>query len=65
MATLRLGDPPLGKVVLQAADAVEVGVEPAPGDGLDLVQHELAVAEGVEPDRQPRRAGCRDRRGTG
>ena len=43
-----LVDPALGQVVLEAADAVEVGVEPAAGDGLDLVQHELAVAEGEE-----------------
>ena len=47
-----LGDPALGQVVLEAADAVEVGVEAAAGDRLDLVEHELAVAEGVEADRQ-------------
>ena len=45
---LGLGDPALGQVVLQAADAVEVGVEAPAGDRLDLVEHVLAVAEGVE-----------------
>ena len=45
---LGVGDPALGQVVLEAADAVEVGVEAPAGDGLDLVEHVLAVAEGVE-----------------
>ena len=48
MASCGLGDPALGQVVLEAADAVEVGVEPPAGDRLDLVEDELAVAEGVE-----------------
>ena len=46
-----LVDPAPGEVVLQAADAVEVGVEAAAGDGLDQVEHVLAVAEGVEHGR--------------
>ena len=49
---LGLVDPALGQVVLQAADAVEVGVEAPAGDRLDLVEDVLAVAEGVEDRRQ-------------
>ncbi len=45
---LGVGDPALGQVVLEAADAVEVGVEPTAGDRLDLVEDVLAVAEGEE-----------------
>ena len=45
---LRLVDPSLGEVVLQAADAVEVRVEAPSGDRFDLVEHELAVAERIE-----------------
>jgi hypothetical protein len=45
-----LGDPALGQVVLQPADAIEVGVETPTGGGLDLVEDELAVPEGVEAD---------------
>ena len=45
---LGLVDPALGQVVLDAADAVEVGVEPAAGRPLDQVEDVLAVAEGVE-----------------
>ena len=48
---LGLVDPALGQVVLQAADAVEVRVEATAGDGLDLVEDVLAVAEGVEDRR--------------
>ena len=45
---LGLGDPARRKVVLQAADAVEVRVEPTTGCRLDQVEHVLAVAEGEE-----------------
>ncbi len=45
---LGVGDPALGQVVLEAADAVEVRVEATTGDRLDLVEHELPVAEGEE-----------------
>ena len=45
---LGVRDPALRQVVLQAADAVEVGVEAAARDRLDLVEHELAVPEGQE-----------------
>ena len=51
MTSLHLVDPALGQVVLQAADAVEVGVEPPAGGRLDEVEHVLAVAEGVEDRR--------------
>ena len=40
-----LVDPALGQVVLEAADAVEVGVEATAGGALDQVEHVLAVAE--------------------
>ena len=43
-----LVDPALGQVVLEAADAVEVGVEAPAGGRLDQVEHVLAVAEGEE-----------------
>ena len=42
---LGLVDPALGQVVLEAADAVEVGVEATAGGALDQVEHVLAVAE--------------------
>ena len=42
---LGLVDPAGGQVVLQAADAVEVGVEAAAGGRLDQVEHVLAIAE--------------------
>ena len=45
---LRLVDPALREVVLQAANAIEVGVESATGNRLDLVEDELPVAEGKE-----------------
>ena len=45
---LGLGDPTRRQVVLQATDAVEVGMETAAGGGLDEVEHVLAVAEGHE-----------------
>ena len=43
-----LVDPAGRKVVLDAPDAVEVGVEAPAGRSLDLVEHVLAIAEGVE-----------------
>ncbi len=45
---LGLVDPALRQVVLEAADAVEVGVEAAAGGALDQVEHVLAVAEREE-----------------
>ena len=41
-------DEPLGQVVLEPADAVEVGMEAPAGHRLDEVEHVLAVAEGEE-----------------
>ena len=43
-----VGDPTLGEIVLEATDPVEVRMEPTPGGGLDLIEHMLAVAEGIE-----------------
>ena len=47
-----LVDPTPRQVVLDAADAVEVGVEAAAGRALDEVEHVLAVAEAVERGRE-------------
>ena len=44
----RLVDPARRQIVLEAADAVEVGMEPAAGRALDQVEHVLAIAEGEE-----------------
>ena len=52
MTALRLVDPALGQVVLDATDAVEVGVEPTAGDRLDEVEDVLAVTEGEEHRRE-------------
>ena len=41
-------DPAGREVVLHAADAVEVGMEPTAGGRLDLVEDVLSIAEGVE-----------------
>ena len=43
-----LVDPAPRQIVLETADSVEVGMEPAAGHCLDLVEHPLAVAEGEE-----------------
>ena len=51
MVLAALGDPAPRQVVLEAADAVEVRVEAPAGDGLDEVEHVLAVAEAVEGGR--------------
>ena len=47
-----LVDPSPRQVVLEPADAVEVGMEPTAGRGLDEVEHVLAVAESVERRRE-------------
>ena len=52
IADLGLVDPALGQVVLQAADAVVVGVEAPAGGRLHQVEDVLAVAEGVEDRRE-------------
>ena len=45
---LGFGNPSGRQIVLDAADAVEVGVEATAGGGLDLVEDVLTVAEGEE-----------------
>ena len=46
--TSGLFDPTLGKIVLDAADAIEVGMEATAGRRLDHVEDVFAVAEGEE-----------------
>ena len=60
-----LVDPALGQVLLDASDAVVVGVETPAGGPLDQVEDVLAVPEGEEDRGQGARAGRPCRRGRG